>query len=122
MIRRRYARSIENFLNLYSRLADWWEIHDNSIGSPILIASGAKQEEPNIAQADKWAAIQSMKEQPKQKSIFAEGLRIAVAEAIEEHRRMRRPIVIWRDGKVVEIPPDEIVPLNPDKPMPSSRV
>jgi hypothetical protein len=63
-----------------------------------------------------------MKEQPKHSSIFAEGLRLAVAEAIEEHRRMRRSIVIWRDGKVVEIPPDEIEPLNPDKPMPSGRV
>jgi hypothetical protein len=46
----------------------------------------------------------------------------AVAEAIEEHRRMGRSIVVMRDGKVVEIPPDQIKPLNPGQPMPSSKL
>jgi len=32
----------------------------------------------------------------------------AVAEAIAEHKRRGHPIAIWRDGKVVLIPPDEI--------------
>jgi len=35
-------------------------------------------------------------------------LKEAVAEAIAEHKRRGHPIVIWRDGKVVLIPPDEI--------------
>jgi hypothetical protein len=33
----------------------------------------------------------------------------AVADAIAEHKRMGRPIVVWREGKVVKIPPEEIV-------------
>ena len=33
----------------------------------------------------------------------------AVAEAQAEHRLHGIPIVIWRDGKVVRIPPEEIV-------------
>ncbi len=37
-----------------------------------------------------------------------EALRKAVAEAIAEHRRNGVPIAIWRDGKVVRIPPDQI--------------
>ncbi len=37
-----------------------------------------------------------------------EALRKAVAEAIAEHRRNGIPIAIWRDGKVVRIPPDQI--------------
>jgi len=37
-----------------------------------------------------------------------EALRKAVAEAIAEHRRNGVPIAIWRDGKVVRIPADEI--------------
>jgi hypothetical protein len=37
-----------------------------------------------------------------------EALRKAVAEAIAEHRRNGIPIAIWRDGKVVRIPADEI--------------
>jgi hypothetical protein len=36
------------------------------------------------------------------------GIKVAIAEAIEEHRRMGRSISIWRDGKVVTIPPEEI--------------
>lgn len=36
-------------------------------------------------------------------------LREAVADAIAEHKRMGHPIVIWRDGNVVTIPPEEIV-------------
>jgi len=37
-----------------------------------------------------------------------EALRKAVAEAIAEHRRKGVPIAIWRDGKVVRIPADQI--------------
>jgi hypothetical protein len=36
-------------------------------------------------------------------------LKVAVADAIAEHKRMGRSIVVWRDGKVVTIPPEEIV-------------
>jgi hypothetical protein len=42
--------------------------------------------------------------------IMAEkALREAVAEAIAEHKLRGHPIVVWRDGKVVSIPPEEIV-------------
>jgi len=37
-----------------------------------------------------------------------EALRKAVAEAIVEHRRNGVPIAIWRNGKVVRIPADQI--------------
>jgi hypothetical protein len=37
-----------------------------------------------------------------------EALRKAVAEAIAEHRRNGVPIAVWRDGKVVRIPPERI--------------
>jgi hypothetical protein len=42
------------------------------------------------------------------------GIKIAIAEAIEEHRRMGRSIVIWKDGKVTTIPASEIPPLQPN--------
>lgn len=35
-------------------------------------------------------------------------LKVAVKKAIEEHAREGLPIYTWRDGKVVEIPPDEL--------------
>jgi hypothetical protein len=36
-------------------------------------------------------------------------LKEAVAEAIAEHKRMGQPIVVWRDGQVTKVPPEEIV-------------
>ena len=37
-----------------------------------------------------------------------EAFRTAVAEAIGQHRRNGVPIAIWRNGKVVRIPADQI--------------
>jgi hypothetical protein len=36
--------------------------------------------------------------------------KIAVAKAIDEHSRLGLPVYIWRDGRVVELPPDEVRP------------
>jgi hypothetical protein len=42
--------------------------------------------------------------------IMAErALKEAVAEAIAEHKLRGHPIVVWREGKVVSIPPEDIV-------------
>ena len=40
-------------------------------------------------------------------------LRIAVANAIEEHRLSGDPIVVWEHGRVVKIPASRIPPLRP---------
>jgi hypothetical protein len=37
-----------------------------------------------------------------------EALKIAVSEAIAEHRRNGIPIAVWRDGKVVRVPAAKI--------------
>jgi hypothetical protein len=37
-------------------------------------------------------------------------LREAVAGAIEDHRRTGDPLVIWRDGKVVLVSAEELIP------------
>ena len=37
---------------------------------------------------------------------------LAVARVLERHRRLGESIVVWRDGQVVEIPADEIPPLD----------
>jgi hypothetical protein len=41
-------------------------------------------------------------------------LRDAVQDAMRTHKLFGRPIVVWRDGKVVWIPPEEIE-LLPDE-------
>lgn len=40
------------------------------------------------------------------------GVKEAIAEAVEAHRKAGRAIVVWRDGKVVTIPASEIPPLR----------
>ncbi len=37
-----------------------------------------------------------------------EAMKKAVAKAIADHKRTGDPIVIWRDGKVVKIPAEQI--------------
>jgi hypothetical protein len=36
------------------------------------------------------------------------GIRRGAARALAEHKKNGRSIVIWRDGRVVRIPPEEI--------------
>ena len=37
-----------------------------------------------------------------------QALKEAVACAIEDHRRTGDPIVVWKDGKVVKVSPDQL--------------
>lgn len=41
-------------------------------------------------------------------SAIDRALRRAVQKALWEHKQLGHPIVIWRDGKVVCVPPEEI--------------
>ncbi|TAG90167.1 MAG: hypothetical protein EAZ09_23205 [Oscillatoriales cyanobacterium] len=40
------------------------------------------------------------------------GVKAAIAEAIEKHRRLGQSISVWRDGKIVTITAAEIPPLS----------
>jgi hypothetical protein len=48
-------------------------------------------------------------------------LREAVAEAIAEHKLRGHPIIVWRDGKVVSIPPEEIAVTSAKGDIPDRR-
>jgi len=37
------------------------------------------------------------------------GMRKGVAKALKEHKKAGRSITIWRNGRVVKIPPEKIV-------------
>jgi hypothetical protein len=41
--------------------------------------------------------------------------KVAVAKAIEEHARLGFPIYMWRNGRVVELSPAEVLSLNRNK-------
>ena len=53
-IRRRYARSVRNFIELYRPVADRWEVYDNSYGQRHLLAMGEGGDEA-IDNAYDWA-------------------------------------------------------------------
>ena len=44
----------------------------------------------------------------KDKPRVQKALREAVQKAVRFHKLMGRPIIVWEDGKVVEIPPEQI--------------
>lgn len=47
----------------------------------------------------------------KEKSLLdkiKQGVHTGVAKALLEHKRANRSIVIWQDGKIVTVPPEEI--------------
>lgn len=41
-----------------------------------------------------------------------EGVRVAIAQALERHRKLGESIAIWRDGKVVILEADQIPSLQ----------
>jgi hypothetical protein len=43
---------------------------------------------------------------------IAEGARVAVAEALERHRKLGESIAIWKDGKVVVLSAEQIPQRN----------
>jgi predicted ABC-type ATPase len=55
-IRRRYSRSVQNFLELYRPIADEWEVYDNSHGQRALLAMSTPDDEA-IDHPDTWPAF-----------------------------------------------------------------
>ncbi len=123
-IRRRYRRGLWNFFNLCLPIADTWELHDNVSRTSRLIAERGAEGPVRIADPRSWEIVQEgspVKEkeaaydaatEPKVAGIpISEVMDIfaqAGREAYARHKALGIPIVTWRDGKVVEIPPEEI--------------
>lgn len=47
---------------------------------------------------------------------IAEGGKVAIAEALERHRKLGEAIAVWKDGKVVVLSADQI-PLMHNNPL-----
>jgi len=43
-----------------------------------------------------------------ERTLIEEALNAAVREAVLRHKQLGLPVVVWRDGKTVWIPPEEI--------------
>ncbi len=123
-IRRRYERGLSNFFRLYAPIADSWEMHDNS--SPPMKPIASREGSGKIRVSDRalWTAIEgrmSARQIESEYDTAAEPRLMGVPvseviaifnqagrEAIARHKALGFPIVIWRDGKVVVVPPEEI--------------
>jgi predicted ABC-type ATPase len=57
VIRRRYYRGRKNFLELYSKLADRWQVYDNSSGNQLIAFSNSKNQTITIVRANIWHQI-----------------------------------------------------------------
>jgi hypothetical protein len=55
-----------------------------------------------------------MEQYESKNEIIKGGVKEAIAQAIERHRRLGESIAVWKDGKVVILPAEEIPALNQD--------
>lgn len=124
VIRRRYERGLYNFFNLYMPIADGWQMADNSRrDTRSLIASRDSGGPIRIENPELWQRLSRGAMKPIQKAVqqlpridapefkaeeVIEAMNLAVREAIARHKALGQSIVIWRDGKVVVVPPEEI--------------
>lgn len=48
------------------------------------------------------------KQQRKTRELIIEGVKEAVARALERHKKLGEPVAVWKDGKVVMLKPGQI--------------
>lgn len=57
VVRRRYEKGLRNFFRLYLPLVDSWQLFDNSMKEPRLIAAGKGTSAPIGAAGSEWRAL-----------------------------------------------------------------
>lgn len=122
VIRRRYDRGLENFFNHYLAAADSWVLINNTARPAPRIASrdvgGAQSVEDNalwkqlVARYMKPRAEEEQAVPARQKQWTAEDIvqavNRAVTAALRRHKELGQSVVVWRDGKIVTLKPEEI--------------
>ena len=99
-------------------------MHDNSTPPAKLIAACEDRGSMQFGDQTLWERIQKNMKAKEQESGYGTGaeprlmgvpvsevleiLTLAGREALARHKALGIPIAVWRDGRVVEIPPDEI--------------
>ena len=123
-IKRRYDRGLRNFFDLYRPIADSWEMHDNSSLPHVRIATSTPDGEIEVANPALWHRIEGSMRASESESTYgtAAGPQLmgvpigevmaifdrAGREAIARHRALGIPVVVWRDGRPVEVPAEEL--------------
>jgi predicted ABC-type ATPase len=123
VIRRRYERGLENFFNHYSLAADSWTLFNNSSSPPARrIAWRDVGETIHIGDNSLWRQLVARYMKPRveqQEAVAApeklwtsedllDAVNRAVTAALKRHKELGQSVVIWRDGKIVTLKPEEI--------------
>ena len=122
VIRRRYERSLENLFNHYMPIADGWIMIDNTSHPLRWIAERDVGEPIAVHDVRLWDELRrrylkppsTAKEEPAiqrppftNKDIFRAADE-AVRQALKRHKERGESVVMWRDGKIVTVQPEEI--------------
>ncbi|MBS4028735.1 MAG: zeta toxin family protein [Ignavibacteriales bacterium] len=113
VVRRRYERSVQNFVNLYLPIVDKWKIYDNTFNKMHIVALKENSELINILLSKQMKKNMTYKvEEPKQEYIADKidiGVKTAIAEELERKRKLGLPIVFGKDGKIIVMIGDRVV-------------
>jgi predicted ABC-type ATPase len=129
VIRRRYERGLDNFFNAYLPAADTWVLMNNTsrpgrpvawrrVGAGVQVLDNelwnqlmgrymkprAEQPQVVVRNADEMARLRKMFD-PQD---IVEAVNRAVTAALRRHKERGESVVIWRDGKIVTLKPEEI--------------
>lgn len=122
-IRRRYERGLENLFGDYLGIADSWQLVDNTISPGRLIAWRDVGRRIAVGDQRIWNTLVTkyMKPRAEQPSALAaaagvswtsqdvlDAVNEAVKEALRRHKARGESVVVWRDGKIVTLKPEEI--------------
>jgi predicted ABC-type ATPase len=126
---RRFHLGLRNLTGLYRPLLRRWRLYDNTSVEPHLVAEEEEgritvADVPLLATIERIASVRLMPGTPPaaveepipyssaestRRSMRA--MRKAFADAVLENLRYGLPVIQYRDGKVVEIPAEELAPL-----------
>ena len=122
VIRRRYERGLENFFNQYSPVADSWIFYNNTIRPATPIAWREVGDSLEVVDNRIWNQLVAryMKPRVEQPEVTAAPEKLwtveevtaavnrAVTTALKRHKELGQSVVVWRDGRIVTLKPEEI--------------
>jgi predicted ABC-type ATPase len=122
VIRRRYERGLDNFFNHYLVAADSWVLMNNTARRGIRIASRDIGGPLRVKDNELWKRLsaQYMKPRVEEKKVLPhpeqpwtaedieDAVNRAVTAALKRHKALGQSVVMWRDGRIVTLKPDEI--------------
>ena len=109
VIHRRYTRGLSNFDKVYKSMVDRWCVYDNSYSQANLVAQGTRYVEV-VNDSDVMSQFKEPEEHYESQWAYdiLRGINEGIRKMIEEARLHDRKVVIYKGGKVQEVPAREI--------------